>query len=255
MPNPRLKISLITVTYNSAKTLSDTLQSVADQDYPNIEHLIIDGLSSDNTAEIVAQYPHVSKYVCEKDEGMYDAINKGLRLCTGEYVGIINSDDVFSSKTILSQVIAALAENDCDAIYADVRHVTPDLSKTVRFYSSKNFSPEKFKIGHMPAHPTYYTKRSTYDRCGYYDKSYDIAGDFELLVRHLFVHKLKTKYLDLCMLDMRIGGMSNRSIRNRYIVNKEMVRACRENGISTNLLHMSRKIFSKMYEFIGAKNE
>jgi len=255
MPKPLSKISIITVTYNNAKTIADTLQSVVDQDYPNIEHIIIDGGSSDHTGDIIAQFPHVAKYVSEKDEGMYHAINKGLKLATGEYVGIINGDDIFSETTIISTVAKALQECNCDAVYGDVRHVTPDLSKTVRYYSSKKFAPSKFKIGHMPAHPTYYTKRINYEKYGNYNKSYRIAGDFELLIRHLHTHKLKTKHLELCMLDMRTGGMSNKSFRNRYIVNKEMVRACRENNINSNLFHMSRKLLSKMSEFIGARDK
>jgi len=255
MDTSKPKLSIITVTYNSGKTLGDALQSVADQDYPNIEHIIVDGLSSDNTNEVVAKYPHVAKYVSEKDEGMYDAINKGLKLCTGQYVGIINSDDIFSDNTIISQVVAELEKKDCEAVYGDVRLVTPDLGKTVRYYSSKKFKPSLFKIGHMPAHPTYYTKLSNYEKYGYYNKSYRIAGDFELLVRHLHTHRLSTSYMELCMINMRIGGLSNKSLTNRYITNKEMVRACNENNIPTNLLQMTRKIVSKLLEYKGASKK
>jgi len=195
MPEQKPKISIITAAYNNAVTLKDTLASVAAQDYDNIEHLIIDGLSNDNTAEVVNAFPHVAKFISEKDSGMYDAINKGIKLATGTYVGILNSDDVFSSPDILSQVAEAFSKNNVEAIYGDVKYVTPDL-------------------------------------------------------KSIYSNKLPYKYLDLCMVDMRVGGMSNKNLKNRYIVNKEMVRACRENGIDTNILHMTRKITRKLSEYL-----
>jgi len=243
------RISIITATYNGAATLKDTLKSVAQQSYPNVEHIVIDGLSSDNTTELVNSFPHVARYLSEKDTGMYHAINKGIRLSTGEYVGILNSDDVFSSTDILDKVNAAFAANDIDALYGDIKFVTADLTKTVRYYSSAHFNLKKFKVGHMPAHPSYYVKKSVFDASGLYKEDYQISADFELVIRQLYSHKVKSKYLNLCMVDMRTGGISNRSLRSRIISNQEKVRACRENGIKTNLLHMIRKVPRKLSEY------
>lgn len=243
------KISLITATYNNAKTLVDTLHSVAQQDYPNIEHIIVDGLSTDNTEEVVKGFPHVSKYICEKDTGMYNAINKGIKASSGDIVGILNSDDVFSDLKILSQVAYAFKDKNIEAIYGDVKFMDQELNSILRYYSSKHFNISKFKVGHMPAHPSYYCRKSIFQKLGLYKEDYRIAADFELLVRHLYTHRIKYSYLNLCMVDMRIGGMSNSNLKNRYIVNKEMVRACRENGIKTNILQMTRKIFRKLSEY------
>ncbi len=250
MSKHRPKISIVTATYNNAATLKDTLASVAAQDYPNIEHLIIDGLSKDNTGEVVKAFPHVAEYISEKDTGMYNAINKGIKLSTGDFVGILNSDDVFSDTTILSQVVSTFEATKAEAIYGDVKYVSQDLAKTVRYYSSAHFKPHKFKIGHMPAHPTYYTSKDSFEKYGYYKEDYQIAADFELLVRQLYKNKLPVHYLNLCMVDMRTGGMSNSSFKNRLTVNKEMVRACRENGIETNLFNMSKKLMHKLSEYV-----
>jgi len=168
---------------------------------------------------------------------------------------LLNSDDEFATNQILSQVSAALADPEIDAIYGDVRHFTSDMKKPIRYYSSKHFQVSKFRVGHMPAHPTYYTSKASFDNYGYYKTEYKIAGDFELLLRHMAVHKIRCKYLNICMVHMRTGGMSNKHFRNRIQVNKEMVKACRANGINTNLFQMSRKMLRKISEyFIPEKN-
>lgn len=249
------KISIITATYNGASTLKDTLESVANQTYGNIEHIVIDGLSTDNTTELVNSYSHVAKYISEKDTGMYHAINKGIKLSTGDYIGILNSDDIFSADDILDQVYKTFAENEIDALYGDVKYVSADLSRTVRYYSSAHFTTKKFKVGYMPAHPSYYAKKSVFDAYGLYKEDYKIAADFELLTRQLYSNKVKSKYLNLCMVNMRTGGMSNSSLKNRLIANKEMVRACRENGIKTNLLQMTRKVARKLSEYIISSDQ
>ena len=191
-----MKISIITVTYNSAATLRDTMESVLAQTYTDIEYVVVDGLSKDNTMDIVREYePRFQgrmKYISEKDHGLYEAMNKGIRMATGEIVGIINSDDFYHRNDIIQLVADAMAASEVQAVYGDVRFVNPEnLDKTVRYYSSKIFRPSLFRFGFMPAHPTFFTYRKYFEQYGYYRLDYKIAADYELLVR--FLHKYGVK--------------------------------------------------------------
>jgi glycosyltransferase involved in cell wall biosynthesis len=245
-----VKVSIITATYNSAATIRDTLASVAMQTYKNIEHIIVDGLSTDNTLEIVKEFPHVAKVICEKDSGLYDAINKGIQQCTGDVVGILNSDDFFPTADVVAQMQSYFT-SDVLGVYSDIAFVKPNnLQKIVRYYSSKKFEPSKFKYGYMPAHPSFYTRKSCFDQFGYYFIDYKIAADYELLMRFIYTHKIKTKYIPITMVYMRTGGVSNQSIFSRWTLNKEIVKACAANGVYTNMLLLSLKYFNKIGEFI-----
>lgn len=255
-----MKISIITVTYNSGLTLVDTIESVLFQSYSDIEYIIIDGLSKDNTIDIINEYEPLFqgrlKWISEKDNGIYDAMNKGIRMATGDIVGIINSDDFYHRKDIIEK-IAAIFEQDklVQAIYGDVRFVNPnDLNKTVRYYSSGKFSPNLFRYGFMPAHPTFFTYREQFEKNGYYKVDYKIAADYELLIRFLYVHRLKSKYIPIDFMKMRTGGVSTASIRSNILLNKEIVRACRENGIWTCMPLLFLKYFIKVFELILRKN-
>jgi len=241
-------LSLITVTYNSDKTIARTLDSVAAQSYPSIEHIIVDGLSKDNTVSIAQRYPHVSKIISEEDSGMYDAVNKGINTSTGKIIGVLNGDDAYADSSVVEKIIHALSDKSIDAIYGDIAYVDENEDR-VRYFYSNHFEPNKFRYGHMPAHPSYYARRKVFVEHGIYKTDYRIAADFELLVRHLYTGKTKTRFLPICMVNMRIGGMSNSSLRNRWIVNSEMVRACREHGLKTNMWNMTRKIPRKLLEY------
>lgn len=250
-----MKLSIVTVTYNSGITLRDTIQSVLFQSYPDIEYLLVDGLSRDNTVEIIKEYePQFSsriKWISEKDSGLYDAMNKGIRMATGDIVGIINSDDFYHRTDILAKVADAFQDKTVQAVYGDVRFVNPDnLDKTVRYYSSKNFSPKLFRYGFMPAHPTFFTYRKYFDEFGYYKTDYRIAADYELLIRFLYTHHLKAQYLPLDFMKMRTGGASTASFKSNLLLNKEIVRACRENGIWTCMPLLFLKYFIKVFELI-----
>jgi len=255
-----MKISLITVTYNSEKTLKDTIQSVLLQEFNDIEYIIVDGISSDNTLNIIKenlnQNSRYLKYFSEKDNGLYDAMNKGIRMATGDIIGIINSDDFYHRTDLISNVVKVFKDEEVQAIYGDVRFVKPNnLEKTVRYYSSKNFSPKRFRYGFMPAHPTFFTYRKYFEEFGYYKTDYKIAADFELLVRFLYVHRLNAKYIPLDFMKMRTGGTSTASLKSNIILNKEIVRACKENGIWTCLPLLLFKYCIKIFEFVFTRNK
>lgn len=246
-----MRVSIITVTYNSAATLKDTLESVNRQDYPNIEHILVDGASRDETVNIIKSYPHVAKWVSEKDKGLYDAINKGITMATGDVVGILNSDDFFPSDNIVSLIVKTFEENKVDAVYGDIAFVKPErLDKIVRLYSSKKFTPRKFGYGYMPAHPSFYVRKSCYDNLGLYQFDYKIAADYELLMRFIYRHGISYAYIPEILVYMRTGGVSNKNILSRYTLNKEIIKACKANGVNTNMAILSFKYVNKIFEYV-----
>ena len=246
-----MKVSIVTVTLNSAATLPMTMDSVRQQDHQEIEHILVDGLSSDSTVDIIQSYPHVARFISEPDSGLYDAINKGIRLATGDIIGILNSDDFFPSPRIVSEIVEGLERHRVDAVLGDVAFVRPtNLDRIVRLYSSRKFHPRQFAAGYMPAHPTFYVRRQCYEQFGVYKTDYKIAADYELLMRFIHRHRISYAYLPLTMVHMRTGGVSNRTIGSRYVLNREIVRACRENGVTTNMARLSLKYFFKIFEYI-----
>ena len=215
-----MKVSIITCTYNSAKTVADTIRSVNAQTYPNIEHIIVDGLSKDNTLEVIKQYAREKQIIkCEKDKGIYDAFNKGIRMASGDIIGVLNSDDFFTTDTIIEQVVNAFNKESIDAVYGDIHFINPDnLNKCVRYYSSKSFRPWMMRMGFMFAHPSFYVKREYYENLGLYKTDYKIAADFELLLRFVVKNKIKCKYLPLDFVTMRTGGASTEGIKSKNII-------------------------------------
>ena len=256
-----IKISIITVTFNSSATVRDTIDSVLKQKYKDYEYIIIDGGSKDSTIDIIKEYePKFSgrmKWISEKDKGMYDGINKGIRMTTGDVVGIINSDDFYHRTDIFDIINYAFEENkDIQAIYGDVRFVNPNnLEKTVRYYSSKHWKPWRFRFGFMPAHPTFFTYKENFEKYGYYQFDYHIAADYELLIRHLYTNKVPAKYVPVDFMKMRTGGRSTNGWKANVLLNKEIVRACKENGIYTNLPLLFLKYFVKVFELIRTHND
>jgi glycosyltransferase involved in cell wall biosynthesis len=246
-----LKVTLITVTYNSALTLADTINSIRDQDYDNIEYIIIDGNSNDRTVKIIKDnLDVVTRWISEPDSGLYDAMNKGIKLATGDVVGIINSDDFYHRKDAISKIVEGFSQKKIQCVFADVRFVkSNNLEKTIRYYSSKKFNLGAFSWGFMPAHPTFFTHRDNYEKFGFYRTDFKIAADFELLVRFLYKHKLIFKYLPLDLIKMRLGGLSTASLKSTWIINQEDLRACRVNGLRTNYLRLYSRYFRKIFEY------
>ena len=255
-----MKVSIVTVTFNSAGTVRDTFESVLRQRHPDIEYVVMDGGSADDTVDIIKEYePKFGgrmKWVSQRDRGMYDAMNNGIRMATGEVVGIINSDDFYHRDDIIAKVSEAFEKNDIEALYGDVRFVRDgNLDKTVRYYSSKNFAPWRFRWGFMPAHPTFFTYRRNFEKYGYYQHDYRIAADFELLMRFLYANKLKAMYLPEDFMKMRTGGRSTASWRSNILLNKEIIRGCKENGIWTCMPMLFLKYFIKVFELLDTRTD
>lgn len=247
-------ITVITVTYNSEKTITDTLKSVFSQTYSNIEYIIVDGASKDKTLNIIKQYEPLfdnrMRWISEPDRGIYDAMNKGIRMATGDVIGILNSDDFFTSGDVLEKVVREFEkDSDLEAVYGDVHFVHPDnLQKCVRYYSSAIFRLLLFRFGFMPAHPSFYVKRECYEKYGLYALDYKIAADYDLLIRFLYVNRILYRYLKTDFVTMRTGGVSTQGFRSRLILNREIVKACRKYGIYTNLWILLLKYFYKVFE-------
>lgn len=248
-----MKVSIITVSYNSADTIKDTIESVLAQSYDNIEYIVIDGQSKDSTMNIVSSYSDkISKIISEPDKGIYDAMNKGVELATGDIVGILNSDDFYETNTIISDIVNQFrASPESEIVFGDVVFVEPsNLSKIVRYYSSKKFKSFKLRFGWMPPHPATFIKKRVYDTFGLYKLDYKISADYEVFVRLLMVAKLKFSRIDKVVVRMRNGGASTDGIKSSITLNKEIVKACKENGVYTNLFFVLLKIPFKVLELI-----
>ena len=251
-----MKVSIITASFNSASTIVDTIRSVLAQTYPDIEYWVIDGGSSDRTLEIVREYESQFKgrlhYVSEKDRGIYDAMNKGIGKSTGEVVGILNSDDYFTDAYVVENVVRVLSDNKTlDAVYGDIHFIRDgEPDKVVRYYSSASFHPWKLRFGFMPAHPSFYVRRKIYEENGLYALDYKIAADYDMMVRLFHKVRIRAQYLKQDFVTMRVGGMSTKNVRNRLLINKEDVKACRRYGLYTNLFFISLKFFFKIFEFL-----
>lgn len=247
-----MKVSIITVCYNSEATLRDTIESVLGQNYPNIEYIVIDGASSDATMDIVREYGHsINVVVSEPDKGIYDAMNKGIQLATGDVVGLLNSDDFYVDDSSVKRLIACMDDAGSDTVFSDLAIVDgKDTERTIRYYSSGTFHPGRLCYGWMPAHPTFFVKRKLYEAHGGFSLDYRIASDFEMVARLLHTAKASYSYLPRVVVKMRAGGASTSGLKSSWILNREIVRACRANGIKTSLPRVLLKIPAKLMEYI-----
>ncbi|WP_430447031.1 MAG: glycosyltransferase family 2 protein [Pseudomonas piscis] len=246
-----MKISIITVCFNSATTIKDTIESVLSQDYADIEYVVVDGGSTDGTQAIVESYgQRVSKFVSERDKGIYDAMNKGVALATGDVIGILNSDDFYEGRGVISSVVKAFELcPDSDIVFGDVVFVNSNnLQKVTRLYRGKNFAPWKLRFGWMPPHPASFICRTAYQRVGMYSLKYKISADYEFFVRFFLTHRLRYSYLGQVLVRMRSGGASTAGLRSSLKLNREIVTACRSNGVYTNLFMVLLKLPFKLYE-------
>ena len=253
-------LSVVTACRNNVALVRTALESVAAQRHPYAEHVIVDGGSTDGTAECVRAWALAGRarlrWVSEPDQGLYDALNKGIRMSTGEIVGLLHADDVFAGDDVLARVAAAFEDPAVDCVFGDVRFVRePDLGRTVRYYRAAHFRPWMLRFGFMPPHPSFFARRELFERLGYYETDYRIAADYELLVRFLWRHRVRYRYLDMTTTKMRLGGMSTRSWRSNLILNREIVRGCRANGLWTALPLLTFKYLFKVFEFVNTREQ
>jgi len=246
-----LKISIITACLNNASTIESTIKSVLEQDYPNIEYIIIDGASTDGTIDIISKYKDkLSAFTSEKDKGIYDALNKGLAKATGDIVGFLHADDFYPKTTILSTIINTFINPNCDCVYGDLQYVDrqyPD--KVIRNWKSEPYYEGIFLKGFMPPHPTFFTKRKWYQEYGNYNTSFTIAADYELMLRMLHKHKLKAHYIPEVLVKMRVGGESNKSLSNRIKANMEDRKAWKINSLRPGMFTLIRKPLGKINQY------
>lgn len=247
-----MKISIITVSYNSAKTIEDTIKSVISQDYPNIEYIIIDGASTDQTQNIIKKYDnYISKWISEKDYGIYDAMNKGIALATGDIIGILNSDDFYAHANVISTIANTFQNNkNIEACYGNLKYVHPEQTHLVkRKWISGKYTEGLFLKGWMPPHPTFFIKKSCYDQYGTYLTELRNSSDYELMLRMLHKNKIRVYYINQFLVIMRLGGASNSSIKNRLIANREDRLAWKLNDLRARKDTFIRKPLSKLGQY------
>ncbi|MBP1680100.1 MAG: glycosyl transferase, family 2 [Proteobacteria bacterium] len=246
-----MKVSIVTVVWNNKDTIKYAIESVLSQTYPNVEYIIIDGASTDSTIEIIKGYGNkINKFISEPDHGIYDAMNKGLKLATGDVIGILNSDDMYINNHIIEKIIKIFELHNVDSLFADLVFVRSDnLERTIRYYDSSKCLPNNFKKALYPAHPTFFVKREIYEKYGYFKTDYKIAADFDLMARFLYTHNISYYYLQEPIIKMRIGGVST-SLKSLYINTIEQLRVCKENGIKTNIGQILLKYPSKLIGLI-----
>lgn len=250
------EISVIIATYNSAATLRTTFVSLECQTNQNFEVIVVDGNSSDATLQILSDQRHIFgdrlKWISEPDKGLYDAMNKGIAMTSGDVIGILNSDDFYTSNDVLARVAKEIM--DVDAVYGDVHFVHPDnLDKCVRYYSSKAFRPWMMKLGFMPAHPSFYCRKEVYERFGTFDISFRVAADFENLLRLIYLGKIKTKYVPMDFVTMRTGGASTSGMSSHRQILRDHMRAYRKNNIFSNYFYEGLRYAYKVGELIKGK--
>lgn len=252
-----MKISIVTVCYNSEATIRDTLASIAAQDWDDIEHIVIDGGSKDGTLAIIDEFAHDRmKVVSERDRGIYDAMNKGLRLATGDAIGFLNSDDFFCRSDAVRLLAERLRESDADAVVANVALVSPDdLAKVGRYYSVDNYRPWMMRFGHMPPHPTLYIRKAMFDRIGEFDDSYRISGDFDLIVRLLLTEKARLEKIAATLVGFRAGGTSTRDFEAKVKMNREILRSLRHHGYRTSLAQLYARYAIKAFQYVARPDD
>lgn len=246
-----MKISIITITYNSAATLEQTIRSVVSQTYPHVEYLIIDGQSTDDTLTIIDRYrDKINVLVSEKDQGLYDALNKGIALATGEVIGILHSDDFYLHDRVLENYASVFLEQKSDAVYSDLYYVDKnDTDKIIRKWKSGEYQPGSFINGWMPPHPTFFVKKEIYLRYGTFNLSFKSAADYELMLRFIHKHQIPLAYLPEYTIKMRVGGKSNKNIQNRVNANLEDRRAWEINDLTPRFYTLYLKPLRKLLQF------
>lgn len=246
-----MKVTLITVTLNSEKYLEESILSVINQDYKDIEHIIIDGESTDGTLAVIDKYKdHITKWVSEKDHSMYDAINKGMRMATGDIIGTLNSDDMLASTDVVSKIVESFELKNVDAVYGDLVYVDQDnTAQVLRKWRGGEFNTNRFRYGWMPAHPTFYFRRSLLETCGYYETHFFTAADYEFMTRYLYYYKVSAAYVPKLIVKMRNGGMSNSNIFGRLRANRRDYLAMKKNRVPMPFIVAFLKPMIKLHQY------
>ncbi len=246
-----LKVSIITVCYNSSETIESTIQSVLEQDYQNIEYIIVDGKSTDTTLQIIDKYkPEITKIISEKDDGIYYAINKGIGIATGDIIAVLHADDFYSNPQVISKVVKKIEEENADTIYGDLQYVDrEDTSFVKRNWKSGEYKDGLFLKGWMPPHPTFFVRKTCYEKYGKFNTILRSAADYELMLRFLHKYKCSTSYIPEVLVKMRIGGKSNVSLLNRIKANREDKKAWFMNGLKPGIFTLFLKPLSKLRQF------
>ena len=248
-----MKVSIITATYNSAATIKDTLLSVKKQTYNDIEHIIVDGVSTDSTLDLLTYFHHSGPMLSEHDKGIYDAMNKGVGMASGDIIGILNSDDFYPHARVIEKVVKAFENEDCDAVYGDLNYVDPfHLKKVLRKWIAGGYSRNLFYKGWMPPHPTFFVRREVYEKYGNFNINFKSSSDYELLLRFLLLKEIRVKYIPGVLVHMRAGGYSNRSIKNRFAAHIEDYRAWKTNGLSPKWYTLAMKPLRKVKQYLIA---
>ncbi len=251
-----MKITIITVCYNAANTIEDTIVSVESQNYKNIEYIVIDGASDDGTADILRRHTkNITHWVSEPDKGIYDAMNKGLFLATGDIVGFLNADDIYASEDVLSIIAQEMTDNNIEACYSDLMYVKKnDASTTVRYWKSCDFDEKLYKTGWCPPHLTFFARKSVYNHLGNFDTRFKLAADFDLLLRFLQVNRINTKYLPFVSVKMRMGGATNNSIKNIIKQNIEILQSYKKYDLKISIPYfLIQKSCARVGQFLHDK--
>ncbi|MDD2493910.1 MAG: glycosyltransferase family 2 protein [Tissierellia bacterium] len=247
-----MRVSIITATYNSSAYIADCIKSVNEQTYKDIEHIIIDGASKDNTLDIIKGLPNrVTKIVSERDKGIYDAMNKGISIATGNLIGILNSDDFFTDENVVSNIVNEFTSNtEIEGVYSNLFYVKPDMPQTiVRHWISKPFKTKSFFYGWHPPHPTLYLKSEVYVKYGQFDLDFALAADFELMLRFFERYNIKTKYIDITTIRMRLGGATSKNLENVRKQNIECIEAFKKNEFKAPVLYPIYRLFPKLLQY------
>ena len=249
--NSNLKISIITVSFNSVITIRDTIESILSQDYKNIEYIIIDACSKDGTLDIIEEYKErISFFISESDNGIYDGMNKGIAAATGDIVGILNSDDFYPNSFVISNVARTFEKQACDAVYGDLVYVKFfNIDKIIRYWQSGQYTVKKVKNGWMLPHPTFFVRKYLYDKYGYYNTDLKTAADYEMILKLLYKYNIKVFYIPMILVKMRMGGASNSSILNRIRANKEDGLAWTKNQLNKPMFVRIKKPLQKIQQF------
>lgn len=248
-----MKVSIITVCYNSGSTIESTIRSVLMQDYNDIEYIVIDGKSSDETVSIIQKYKNrISTFISEKDNGMYFALNKGIAMASGDIIGFLHADDFYPDEKIISHVVNEFQASNCKCVYGDLQYVDRNNDrKIIRNWKSKPFQKKLFLQGWMPPHPTFFAKRECYTKFGDFNTLFSISADYELMLRFLYKNNLPASYIPKVLVKMRTGGISNVSYKSRLLANREDRMAWKTNGLKPNSFTLVLKPLSKLRQFFS----
>lgn len=248
-----VKVTVVTIAYNAAATIEETIQSVQAQDYEELEYIVIDGGSTDGTLEIIDKYrDHIDRVISEPDDGIYDAMNKGVAAASGDVIGFLNSDDIYRMESAVSHIAERFADPGVDTVFSDIVIVDwDDPTRIHRYLRPNRFRPSYMRWGWMPPHPTFYVRKACFEKAGNFRTDFKIAADWELVLRFLKVHGFSYRYIPEILVQMRRGGLSTQNLGSTFTINEEIARACKMHGVYTNRLMLWSKYFRRVFELVA----